>query len=149
MTTIELKKFIKQCIEEQGSASSIELFRLVAELANHIPLVIHLNGESKSESTTKVSYKISDSQEEIDAIIDVALESEEADICVNFNGMTIHFSHIEVNDDILTGYIVSANGSYELYLTKEPEQSELVFIRDVNAYMAFNNDFNNDFLHKD
>lgn len=149
MTTLELHKFIKQNIAEQGSASSLSLTTLVLELAKHIPLVLHLNGEKIEESDNKTIYKLADHQEEIDAIIDSAVNSEECDICVSYNGMTVHFSHIEAYEDILTAYhIIDENKSLEVYLTKEEGLSEVIYIHGTAKFAAFSDDFNFDFLKK-
>lgn len=126
MTTIELQKFIKECIDEQGNQSAIWLFKLVKELSYHIPHIVHLTGNKvDSEDKGRTIYEVATPQDEIDSIIDAILVSEEADICVFHEGLTLHFDYIETFEDFILGYLVSTGNSYELMLSKEKGQSSL------------------------
>lgn len=117
MNRSELNKFVQQCIHEQGSASSMALSELTTELMKHIPCVIHVSKEN-------LKYKITDSQEEIDTIIDAIAKNDVSNICVHSEGVTLHFPQIEVLDDIITCYLTTVGGNYTLLLTKELNQSE-------------------------
>ena len=124
MNRSELNKFIQQHISEQGNASSIALTQLAIELMKHIPCTVHISSD-KVEDLDKTTYKITDSQSEIDAIIDVVTGNEVSSICMHDNGVTLHFSHIEVSDDIVTCYLTTFDGNYTLLLSKEEGLSEL------------------------
>ena len=117
MNRSELNKFVQQCIYEQGSASSMALSELMVELMKHIPCVIHVSKEN-------LKYKITNSQKEIDTIIDAITKNEVSSICVYSEEVTIHFPQIEVHDDIVTCYLTTVGGNYTLLLTKESNQSE-------------------------
>lgn len=124
MTRNELNKFIQQSISEQGNASSIALTQLAIELMKHVPCTVHISG-GKIENLNKTTYKIVDSQSEIDAIIDAITGNEVSSVCMHDNGVTLHFSHIEVSDDIVTCYLTTFDGNYTLLLSKEEGLSEL------------------------
>lgn len=124
MNRSELNKFIQQSISEQGNASSIALTQLVIELMKHIPCAVHISSD-KVEDLDKTTYKITDSQSEINAIIDAVTGNEVSSICMHDNGVTLHFSHVEVSDDIVTCYLTTFDGNYTLLLSKEEGLSEL------------------------
>lgn len=124
MNRSELNKFIQQSISEQGNASSIALTQLAVELMKHVPCTVHIS-DDKTEDLDKTTYKITDSQEEIDTIIDAVIGNEVSSICMHDNGVTLHFSHIEVSDDIVTCYLTTFDGNYTLLLSKEEGMSEL------------------------
>lgn len=124
MNRSELNKFIQQCISEQGNASSIALTQLAIELMKHVPCTVHIS-DDKTEDLDKTTYKITDSQEEIDTIIEAVIGNEVSSICMYDNGVILHFSHIEVSDDIVTCYLTTFDGNYTLFLSKEEGLSEL------------------------
>lgn len=124
MNRSELNKFIQQSISEQGNASSIALTQLAIELMKHIPCAVHISSD-KVEGLNKTTYKITDNQSEIDAIIDAVTGNEVSSICMHDNGVTLHFSHIEVSDNIVTCYLTAFDGNYTLLLSKEEGLSEL------------------------
>jgi hypothetical protein len=124
MTRNELNKFIRQNISEQGNAGSIALTQLAIELMKHVPCTVHISSD-KTEDLDKTTYKITDSQSEINTIIDAVTENEVSSICMRDNGVTLHFSHIEVSDDIITCYLTTFDGNYTLLLSKEEGLSEL------------------------
>ena len=124
MDRSELNKFIQQSISEQGNASSIALTQLAIELMKHIPYTVHISSD-KVEDLDKTTYKITDSQSEINTIIDAVTGNEVSSICMHDNGVTLHFSHIEVSDDIVTCYLTTFDGNYTLLLSKEERMSEL------------------------
>ena len=124
MTRNELNKFIQQSISEQGNASSIALTQLAIELMKHVPCTVHISND-KTEDLDKTTYKIVDDQNEINAIIDAITGNEVSSICMHDNGITLHFSHIEVSDDIVTCYLTTFDGNYTLLLSKEEGLSEL------------------------
>ena len=124
MNRSELNKFIQQSISEQGNASSIALTQLAVELMKHVPYTVHIS-DDKTEDLDKTTYKITDSQEEIDTIIDAVIGNEVSSICMHDNGVTLHFSRIEVSDYIVTCYLTTFDGNYTLLLSKEEGMSEL------------------------
>lgn len=118
MDRIEFKKFIQKCVIEQGCASSIVLPELAKELLLHIPCIIYISDTSEQQdSGTK--YKVTNSQEEIDEIIDDINGSEMPSVVVHDKGVTLHFDHIEAEDDVVVCYLVTYDGIYTLSLSKK------------------------------
>lgn len=124
MTRNELNRFIRKNISEQGNASSIALTQFAIELMKHAPCTVHISSD-KTEDLDKTTYKIVDDQDEINAIIDAITGNEVSSVCMHDNGVTLHFSHIEVSDDIVTCYLTTFDGNYTLILSKEEGLSEL------------------------
>lgn len=124
MTRSELSKFIQQNIAEQGNASAMALSSLVEELIKRIPCVVHIANTS-TKSGGKTIYKIIDTQEEINAIIESIKNNDLPSICVHDNGVSLHFSHIEISDNLVTCYLTTFDGNYVLSLSEEEGFSEL------------------------
>lgn len=125
MDRIEFKKFIQKCVIEQGCASSIALPELAKELLLHIPCIIYISDTSEQQdSGTK--YKVTNSQEEIDEIIDDINSSEMPSVVVHDKGVTLHFDHIEAEDDTVICYLVTYDGLYTLSLSKKANSSNLI-----------------------
>lgn len=125
MDRIEFKKFIQKCVIEQGCASSIVLPELAKELLLHIPCIIYISDTSEQQdSGTK--YKVTNSQEEIDEIIDDINSSEMPSVVVHDKGVTLHFGHIEAEDDTVVCYLVTYDGLYTLSLSKKANSSNLI-----------------------
>lgn len=125
MDRIEFKKFIQKCVIEQGCASSIVLPELAKELLLHIPCIIYISDTSEQQdSGTK--YKVTNSQEEIDEIIDDINGSEMPSVVVHDKGVTLHFDHIEAEDDTVVCYLVTYDGIYTLSLSKKANSSNLI-----------------------
>lgn len=125
MDRIEFKKFIQKCVIEQGCASSIVLPELAKELLLHIPCIIYISDTSEQQdSGTK--YKVTNSQEEIDEIIDDINSSEMPSVVVHDKGVTLHFDHIEAEDDAVVCYLVTYDGLYTLSLSKKANNSNLI-----------------------
>lgn len=125
MDRIEFKKFIQKCVIEQGCASSIVLPELAKELLLHIPCIIYISDTSEQQdSGTK--YKVTNSQEEIDEIIDDVNSSEMPSVVVHDKGVTLHFDHIEAEDDTVVCYLVTYDGLYTLSLSKKANSSNLI-----------------------
>lgn len=125
MDRIEFKKFIQKCVIEQGCASSIVLPELAKELLLHIPCIIYISDTSEQQdSGTK--YKVTNSQEEIDEIIDYINSSEMPSVVVHDKGVTLHFDHIEAEDDTVVCYLVTYDGLYTLSLSKKANSSNLI-----------------------
>lgn len=125
MDRIEFKKFIQKCVVEQGCASSIVLPELAKELLLHIPCIIYISDTSEQQdSGTK--YKVTNSQEEIDEIIDDINSSEMPSVVVHDKGVTLHFDHIEAEDDTVVCYLVTYDGLYTLSLSKKANSSNLI-----------------------
>nr|DAT31658.1 MAG TPA: hypothetical protein [Caudoviricetes sp.] len=131
MNRSELNKFIQQSISEQGNVSSIALTQLAIELMKHVPCTVHIS-DDKTEDLDKTTYKITDSQEEIDTIIDVVIGNEVSSICMHDNGVTLHFSHIEVSDDIVTCYLTTFDGNYTLLLRKKKVCQNCLILKLLN-----------------
>lgn len=130
MNRSELNKFIQQSISEQGNASSIALTQLAIELMKHIPCTVHISND-KIENLDKTIYKIIDNQDEIDTIIDAITGNEVSSICMYDNGVTLHFSHIEISDGLVTCYLTTFDGNYTLLLSKEEGLSELSHVKSI------------------
>lgn len=130
MKRTELNKFIKAGIIEQGSSGSVNLGPLTVELLKHTPSVVHIGNKRSGSDSKTTLYDVIDDQEEIDAIIDAAVGSEVSQVCVHDAGTSIHFAHVELSDDILTGLLHSYKGTFQLFLSKEKGQSQLVFTED-------------------
>lgn len=125
MDRIEFKKFIQKCVIEQGCASSIVLPESAKELLLHIPCIIYISDTSEQQdSGTK--YKVTNSQEEIDEIIDDINSSEMPSVVVHDKGVTLHFDHIEAEDDTVVCYLVTYDGLYTLSLSKKANSSNLI-----------------------
>lgn len=125
MDRIEFKKFIQKCVIEQGCASSIVLPELAKELLLHILCIIYISDTSEQQdSGTK--YKVTNSQEEIDEIIDDINSSEMPNVVVHDKGVTLHFDHIEAEDDTVVCYLVTYDGLYTLSLSKKANSSNLI-----------------------
>ena len=125
MDRIEFKKFIQKCVIEQGCASSIVLPELAKELLLHIPCIIYISDTSEQQdSGTK--YKVTNSQEEIDEIIDDINSSEMPSVVVHDKGVTLHFDHIEAEEDTVVCYLVTYDGLYTLSLSKKANSSNLI-----------------------
>lgn len=127
MDRIEFKKFIQKCVIEQGCASSIVLPELAKELLLHIPCIIYISDTSEQQdSDSGTKYKVTNSQEEIDEIIDDINSSEMPSVVVHDKGVTLHFDHIEAEDDTVVCYLVTYDGLYTLSLSKKANSSNLI-----------------------
>jgi hypothetical protein len=142
MTRKELMEFIDKNLRQQGSASSTAAAVLAAELANHVPCVVHIGDKQEGEDGKSI-YKVTDEPSEINAIVDALKGNEEASVIVHDKGVTLHFNHIEIADDMVQCYLTTFDGNYNLTLSGEEGFSELCFVE--NGAAVFSNDFNNDF----
>lgn len=125
MDRIEFKKFIQKCVIEQGCASSIVLPELAKELLLHIPCIIYIS-DTLEQQDSGTKYKVTNSQEEIDEIIDDINSSEMPSVVVHDKGVTLHFDHIEAEDDTVVCYLVTYDGLYTLSLSKKANSSNLI-----------------------
>lgn len=125
MDRIEFKKFIQKCVIEQVCASSIVLPELAKELLLHIPCIIYISDTSEQQDSG-MKYKVTNSQEEIDEIIDDINGSEMPSVVVHDKGVTLHFDHIEAEDDVVVCYLVTCDGIYTLSLSKKANSSNLI-----------------------
>lgn len=124
MTRKELITFIQRSITEQGNSSAVALSTLANELIKHIPCVVHISSD-KQQDGEKTSYTIIDAQEELNLIIDAVTSSEISAICVHDSGVTLHFTHLEVSDELVVCYLSTFDGTYTLTLSKETGMSTL------------------------
>ena len=122
----ELVDFISR-IKARGTHSSVMLGEVMEELAQHIPLVLHLADTPYYNSDGMMKYKITDTQSEINAIIHELSQSETPTVIIHDKGMTLNFSHIEISDDRATCYLTTFDGYYTLYLSNEDNFSELTY----------------------
>lgn len=91
----------------------------------HILCIIYISDTSEQQdSGTK--YKVTNSQEEIDEIIDDINGSEMPSVVVHDKGVTLHFDHIEAEDDVVVCYLVTYDGIYTLSLSKKANSSNLI-----------------------
>lgn len=125
MHRTELRRFIEE-VKEQGTHGSIMLESILNELAQHIPLVVHIGEAPKSNTGGKMIYDIIDPQVELNEIIYELTHSETPIVTVHDNGVTLSFTHIEISDDIAMCYLTTFDGSYSLMLTPEEGMSEFV-----------------------
>lgn len=128
MNRTEFNLFLKRQIHSQGTASSISLSELVKELAHHVTYVIHISDNPTTQDGT-TTYKVINPQAEIDEIIDEASSSEMVHIVMHDNGVTLHFNHIEAEDNLIVCYLTTGGGTYTLKLSKESGFSELSYAK--------------------
>jgi hypothetical protein len=124
MHRTDFKKFLEDQIHSQGTASSMALTELANELLQHVPCVLHIADTSSMAGSSTV-YKVTDPQSEINDIIYEIGNTEMAHVVVHNKGVTLHFDHIEVEDDLVICYLVVFDGVYTLTLSKEDGMSEL------------------------
>lgn len=146
MRRTEFKNFIERQLRQQGSASGASLGALADELLNHIPNVVTIGDKSEGESG-KTVYKVTNEQAEIDEIIASLRGNEMANVCVHDKGVTLHFNHIEVADDMVQCYLTTFDGTYNLTLSSEAGFSELCHV--PNGTAVFSSDFSSDFAKSD
>lgn len=128
MERAKFKKFIKQSLSQQGSASAVVLGQLAQELLNHIPYVIHIGDLKEDVSTdTTMYYDITNSQDEINEIIKEVMASETPYIVVHDKGVTLHFDHIEYDNTSVICYLEIEDGIYSLSLSPTTAFSILTF----------------------
>jgi hypothetical protein len=127
MNRSELNKFMQRSISEQGSASSTALARLAIGLQGYIPYVIDISStpSGKEDSDTMI-YKVLNSQNEIDTIIDAANEEKFFSGCVrikNENGARsiYHIQEVNIQDDYIGCAFDSPEYSMQLMLNKREE----------------------------
>lgn len=119
----ELKEFIHK-VKSQGTHSSVMMADVLEELAQHIPLVLHISDEPKLNDGTKMVYDVIDPQREINEIIYELTHTETASVTVHDKGVTLNFTHIEIDDDLVNCYLTTFDGDYNLMLSPEEGFSE-------------------------
>lgn len=124
MFRTEFKQFLKEQILEQGTASSKTTYDLAIELLQHTPCVVHISDTPSIENGDTV-FTVTDIQSEINDIIFEIGNSEMASIVVHDKGVTLHFNHIEVEDDHAVCYLKTHDGLYTLTLSKQDGNSKL------------------------
>lgn len=128
MTRSEYKKFIEQSLSQQGSASAVVLGQLAQELLNHMPYVVHIGDLKEDVSTDETMYyDITNSQDEINEIIEEIKASETPYIIVHDKGVTLHFDHIEYDDMSVICYLEIEDGTYSLSLSPTATLSIMTF----------------------
>lgn len=122
----ELEQFIQQ-IQEQGTQSSVLLCEVLREMAQHVPLVIHIE-ENGSMEGGKTVYKIVEPQSEINKIIHELSNSETPIIMLHDKGVTLTFTKVEHSDGEAVCTLATPDGEYNIILSMEDGKSKVTFV---------------------
>ena len=122
----ELEKFIQQ-IQEQGTQSSVLLCNVLREMAQHAPLVIHVE-ENGSMEEGKTVYKIVEPQSEINKIIHELSNSETPIVMLHDKGVTLTFTKVEHSEGEAVCTLATPDGEYNIKLSMEDGKSKVTFV---------------------
>lgn len=122
----ELEQFIQQ-IQKQGTQSSVLLCEVLREIAQHVPLVIHIEENGSMEGGKKV-YKIVEPQSEINKIIHELSNSETPIIMLHDKGVTLTFTKVEHSDGEAVCTLATPDGEYNIILSMEDGKSKVTFV---------------------
>lgn len=122
----ELEQFIQQ-IQEQGTQSSVLLCEVLREMAQHVPLVIHIE-ENGSMEGGKTVYKIVEPQSEINKIIHELSNSETPIIMLHDKGVTLTFTKVEHSEGEAVCTLLTPDGEYNIILSMEDGKSKVTFV---------------------
>lgn len=122
----ELEQFIQQ-IQEQGTQSSVLLCEVLREMAQHVPLVIHIE-ENGSMEGGKTVYKITEPQSEINKIIHELSNSETPIIMLHDKGVTLTFTKVEHSEGEAVCTLATPDGEYNIILSMEEGKSKVTFV---------------------
>lgn len=122
----ELEQFIQQ-IQEQGTQSSALLCKVLKEMAQHVPLVIHIE-ENGSMEEGKMVYKITEPQPEINKIIHELSNSETPIVMLHDKGTTLMFTKIERPEGEAVCTLATLDGEYNIMLSMEDGKSKVTFV---------------------
>lgn len=143
MDYAEMRKYIEQQIFKQGSASA----KVLAPLFNAIidKLSTSESPTSKSvvmkaitigepaktgDNLSSNSYRVTNLQDDIDAIIDAANENHDlTHVAVLDNNLAIIFNFLEYSDQELTAVATTHDGTYYLHLSKDVDGSYMNWTR--------------------
>lgn len=122
----ELEQFIQQ-IQEQGTQSSVLLCEVLREMAQHVPLAIHIE-ENGSMEEGKTVYKIVEPQSEINKIIHELSNSETPIVMLHDKGVTLTFTKVEHSEGGAVCTLLTPDGEYNIILSMEDGKSKVTFV---------------------
>ena len=122
----ELEQFIQQ-IQEQGTQSSVLLCNVLREMAQYVPLVIHIE-ENGSMEEGKTVYKITEPQSEINKIIHELSNSETPIVMLHDKGVTLTFTKVEHSEGEAVCTLATPDGEYNIMLSMEDGKSKVTFV---------------------
>lgn len=122
----ELEQFIQQ-IQEQGTQSSVLLCKVLREMAQNVPLVIHIE-ENGSVEEGKTVYKIIEPQSEINKIIHELSNSETPIVMLHDKGVTLTFTKVEHSEGEAVCTLATPDGEYNIMLSMEDGKSKVTFV---------------------
>ena len=122
----ELEQFIQQ-IKEQGTQSSVLLCKVLKEMVQHVPLVIHIE-ENGSMEDGKMVYKITEPQSEINKIIHELSNSETPIVMLHDKGVTLTFTKVEHSEGEAVCTLATPDGEYSIMLSMEDGKSKVTFV---------------------
>lgn len=122
----ELEQFIQQ-IQKQGTQSSVLLCEVLREIAQHVPLAIHIE-ENGSMEEGKTVYKIVEPQSEINKIIHGLSNSETPIIMLHDKGVTLTFTKVEHSEGEAVCTLLTPDGEYNIILSMEDGKSKVTFV---------------------
>jgi len=142
MELIEMRKYVEQEIHKQCSASAKVLAPLFTAIIDKlssgdtkdstIPTVAITIGEptKKGENLASNSYKVTNTQSDIDQVIDAANQNHElTHIAVLDNNLAIIFNFLEYSTTELTAMATVHDGEYYLHLSKDANGSYMNWTR--------------------
>lgn len=122
----ELEQFIQQ-IQEQGTQSSVLLCEVLREMAQHVPLAIHIEDNGSMEEG-KTVYKITEPQSEINKIIHELSNSETPIVMLHDKGVTLTFTKVEHSEGEAVCTLFTPDGEYNIILSMEDGKSKVTFV---------------------
>lgn len=125
----ELEQFIQQ-IQEQGTQSGALLCKVLKEMVQHVPLVIHIE-ENGSMDEGKMTYKITEPQSEINKIIHELSNSETPIVMLHDKGVTLTFTKIEHSEGEAVCTLATLDGEYNIMLSMEDGKSKVTFAKHI------------------
>lgn len=143
MDYTEMRKYVEQQIYKQGSASAKVLAPLFNAIIDKISTSESPTGRSvvmkaitigeptkTGDNLVSNSYKVTNLQDDIDAIIDAANENHDlSHVAVLDNSLAIIFNFLEYSDRELTAVATVHDGTYYLHLSKDTDGSYMNWTR--------------------
>ena len=123
----ELEQFIQQ-IQKQGTQSSVLLCEVLREMAQHVPLVIHIEENGSMDGGGKTVYKIVEPQSEINKIIYELSNSETPIVMLHDKGVTLTFTKVEHSEGEAVCTLATPDGEYNIVLSMEDGKSKVTFV---------------------
>lgn len=122
----ELEQFIQQ-IKEQGTQSSVLLCKVLKEMVQHVPLVIHIE-DTGSKVDGMTVYNIVEPQAEINQIIHELSNSETPIVMLHDKGVTLTFTKVEHSEGEAVCTLATPGGEYNIILSMEDGKSKVTFV---------------------